>query len=168
MFKWSKSRMEFHIAGWMKNGLCRKLICCSNCVLLKLNNVYSYIKRRWVSLNEPWPSAGFPIQGSWVENSWVAPSSTQPFFLLRSTKWALRSPRDWVLKSKSWTPSIKTARKVFFKRKNFKLNMTDWPCHAWLQKKISMTNHQGRLRGVLPTFMHKFGWWDFVYFVTKL
>ena len=50
-----KRGMAFHIAGWMKNGLCRKLICCSNCILLKLNNVCSYIKRRWVSLNEQWP-----------------------------------------------------------------------------------------------------------------
>ena len=34
-------------------------------------------------------------------------------------------------------------------------------------KKISMIHQQDRLRGVLPTFMHKFGWWDFVYFITK-
>ena len=162
--------MTFHIAGWMKNGLCRKLICCSNCILLKLNNVFSHIKRRWVSLNEQWLSgysAGFPIHGSWVENSWVAPRSTQPFFLRRSTNWAPGSPRDRVLTSKSWTPSIKRARKVFFKSKSFKLNMTDWPCHVWLQKNISVTHQQGRLRVVLPTFMHKFGWWDFVYFITK-
>ena len=34
-------------------------------------------------------------------------------------------------------------------------------------KKISMIHQQDRLRGVLPTFMHKFGWWDFVYFIIK-
>ena len=44
--------------------------------------------------------------------------------------------------------------------------MNDWPCHVWLQKN-SMPHHKGRLRGVLPTFMHKFGWWDIVYFITK-
>ena len=44
--------------------------------------------------------------------------------------------------------------------------MNDWPCHVWLQKN-SMAHHKGRLRGVLPTFMHKFGWWDIVYFITK-
>ena len=32
--------------------------------------------------------------------------------------------------------SIKRGRKVIFKSKSFKLNMTDWPCHALLQKKI--------------------------------
>ena len=41
----------------------------------------------WVM--EQWPSgqgAGFPIQGSRVQNHWVAPRSTQPFILLRSVK----------------------------------------------------------------------------------
>ena len=38
----------------MKNGLCRKWICCFNCILLKLNNVFSYIKRK--SLTEAWPT----------------------------------------------------------------------------------------------------------------
>ena len=36
-----------------------------------------------------WPSgqgAGFPIQGSRVQNHWVAPRSTQPFILPRSVK----------------------------------------------------------------------------------
>ena len=68
---------------------------------------------------------GFPIQGSWVENSSVAPKSTQPFFFLRSTKWAPGSPRDWVLKSKSWTLSIKGGCKVFF----FKVKVLNW---TWL------------------------------------
>ena len=34
----------------MKNGLCRKCICCSNCISLKLSNVCLYIKRRWVEV----------------------------------------------------------------------------------------------------------------------
>ena len=39
-------------------------------------NIYSFM--------EQWPSgqgAGFPIQGSRVQNHWVAPRSTQPFIL---------------------------------------------------------------------------------------
>ena len=48
--------IAFHIAGQIKNELFRKWICCSNCVLLKLNNVCSCIKSRWVSLNKQWPS----------------------------------------------------------------------------------------------------------------
>ena len=51
-----KKWVVFRIAAWMKNGLCRKWICCSNRILVKLNNVCSNIKRRWVSLNEQWPS----------------------------------------------------------------------------------------------------------------
>ena len=68
---------------------------------------------------------GFPIQRSWVGNSWVAPKSTQPFFFLRSTKWAPGSPRDWALKSKSWTLSIKRGCKVVF----FKVKVLNW---TWL------------------------------------
>ena len=34
-------------------------------------------------------------------------------------------------------------------------------------KKISMTHKQGSFEGVLPTFMHQFGRWDFAYFITK-
>ena len=34
-------------------------------------------------------------------------------------------------------------------------------------KKISMINQQGNLGGVLRSFMHQFGWLDFVYFITK-
>ena len=97
------------------------------------------MKRRWVSLNRQWASglgAGFPVQESWVENSWVSLWSARSFFLLRSTIWVPGSPRDWVLKSKGWTPSIKRGCKVFFKSKSFKLNMTNWPCHVWLQKKL--------------------------------
>ena len=44
--------------------------------------------------------------------------------------------------------------------------MIDWPS-LYGYKKISMARQQGRLRGELPTFMHKFGRWDFVYFITK-
>ena len=38
--------------------------------------------------------------------------------------------------------------------------MTDWPCHVWLQKKISMNHQQGSLGGVLQTLMR-------VYLITK-
>ena len=34
--------------------------------------------------------------------------------------------------------------------------MAGWPCHVWLQKKISMIHWQGSLGGVLQTFMHQF------------
>ena len=36
----------------MKNRLCRKWICCFNCILLKLNNVYPYIKRENINLTD--------------------------------------------------------------------------------------------------------------------
>ena len=45
--------------------------------------------------------------------------------------------------------------------------MLDWPCHVCLQKSVSMAHQQGQLKGVLPTFMHKFVWCDFVYFIAK-
>ena len=164
------------MGGWMKNGLCRKWICCSNCILLKLNNVCSYIKRRWVSLNEQLRCCIRNVGVLNLEMSKV----TQPFVLLRLTKWVPGSPRGGVVKSVSsqWLCSLETVEphhknsikrgcKVIFKSKSFKRNMTDWPCHTWLQKKISTTHQQGRLAGVLPTFMHQFGWWDFVYFITK-
>ena len=51
-----KKWVVFRIAGWMKNRWCRKWICCSNHILLKLNSVCSYIKRKWVSLNVQWSS----------------------------------------------------------------------------------------------------------------
>ena len=38
---------------------------------------------------EPWPSGydtGFPVQGSYVQNHWVAPRSTQPFIFPRLIK----------------------------------------------------------------------------------
>ena len=37
---------------------------------------------------------------------------------------------------------------LFFLSKCFKLNMTKWPCHVWLPKKISMTHQQASPRGV--------------------
>ena len=54
----------------------------------------------------------------------MAPRSTRPFHLLRLTKWAPGSSRHRVLKSESWTQSIKRGRKVFLKVKV--LNWT-WP-----------------------------------------
>ena len=58
LLNYSKRGVAFRIAGWMKNGLCRKWICCSNPILLKLNTVcsHSHITWRWVRLNEQWPS----------------------------------------------------------------------------------------------------------------
>ena len=44
-FAWLSEGLTFHIAGWMKKGLRRKWICCSNCILLNLNNVCSDIKK---------------------------------------------------------------------------------------------------------------------------
>ena len=36
------------------------------------------------------------------------------------------------------------------------------------KKKISITYQQGNLSGVLPAFMHHFGWWDIIAsFITK-
>ena len=60
-----------------------------NCVFRKLIKVY------WKEL-----IAGFPIQGSRVQNRWVAPRSTQPFIFPRSIKWVPGISRNWVVKSK--------------------------------------------------------------------
>ena len=103
-----KKWVVFRIAGWMKNRWCRKWICCSNHILLKLNSVCSYIKRKWVSLNVQWSSgqdAEFPIQGFQVQNCWVAPRSTQLFILLRPTKSVPGGSGDRVKKSKLSTYS---------------------------------------------------------------
>ena len=40
------------------------------------------------------------IQGSFVQNQWVAPRSTQPFILLRSIKWVPGISGNLVVKSK--------------------------------------------------------------------
>ena len=40
------------------------------------------------------------------------------------------------------------------------------PC--LITKKISMNHQQVGLGGVLPTFVHQFGWWAFVYFITNI
>ena len=50
-----------------------------------------------------WPSGEgteFPIQGSWVQNHWVAPRSTQLFILWRLIKCVSGTPGDRVVKSK--------------------------------------------------------------------
>ena len=53
------------------------------------------------------------------------------------------------------------------KKQKSELNMTEWPGHVWLQKKMVWTTNKAALGGLLPTFMHQFGWWDFMYFITK-
>ena len=53
--------------------------------IIKLNEA----NLTWHLFPSQWPSgqgAGFPIQGSRVQNHWVAPRSTQPFILPRSVK----------------------------------------------------------------------------------
>ena len=57
-------------------------------------------KLRAASIKE---GAGFPIQGSPVQNHWVAPSSTQPFILPRSIKWLPGISGNLLVKSK-WPP----------------------------------------------------------------
>ena len=67
-----------------------------------------------------WPSgqgAGFPIQGSRVQNHWVAPRSTQPFIFLRSIKWVPRISGKLVVKSKlppRSGSSLEAVKFVFF------------------------------------------------------
>ena len=46
------------------------------------------------------------------------------------------------------------------------LSMTEWPGHVWLQKN-GMNTNKAAFGGLLLTFMHWFGWWDFVYFINK-
>ena len=72
--------------------------------------------------------------------------------------------KDWKVKAE---PHPQKEVVKFF----FKVKVLNW---KWLidpviygSKIISMTHQQGRLRDVLATFMHKFGWWDFVYFIAK-
>ena len=61
-------------------------------------------KRWWkVTFFEQWPSGqgvGYPIQGSRVQNHWVAPWSTQPLILPRSIKWVPGISGNLVVKSK--------------------------------------------------------------------
>ena len=59
----------------MKNGLCRKWICCFNCILLKLNNVFSYIKRK--SLTEAWPTG--PVMPGYKKKKKNDPPTRQPW-----------------------------------------------------------------------------------------
>ena len=50
-----------------------------------------------------WPSghgAGFPIQGSRVQNHWVAPRLTQLFIFPRSAKWVPQISGNLVVKRK--------------------------------------------------------------------
>ena len=67
-----------------------------------------------------WPSsqgAGFPIQGSRVQNHWVAPRSTQPFILPRSIKWVPGISGKLVVKSKlppRSGSSLEAVKFVFF------------------------------------------------------
>ena len=40
--------------------------------------------------------------------------------------------------------------------------------YDYKKKKKNITTHQqGKLGGMSTTFMHKFEWWNFVYFITK-
>ena len=55
-----------------------------------------------------WPSgsgAGLPIQGSWVLNHLVTPTSTQPFILPSSIIWVPGAPGDRVVKSRLYPSS---------------------------------------------------------------
>ena len=51
----------------MKNRLRRKWICCFNCILLKLNNVYPYIKRENINLTD-WPCHAWLQKRVWPTN----------------------------------------------------------------------------------------------------
>ena len=73
----------------------------------------------------------------------------------RSTKWVPGSPGDLVLKSKLSLRSgslalkhlnpIQKRSRSFFWNKSLKLNMTDWPCHIWLQKKLVWPTNKAAL-----------------------
>ena len=52
---------------------------------------------------------GFPIQGSQVQNQWMAPRTTQPFIPQRSVKWIPESPETLVVKHKLSPRSESTA-----------------------------------------------------------
>ena len=87
----SKKGVVFRIAGWMRNELI------AHYISRKLNNVCSYIKKKWVS----------------------------------------QTKHDWLTLSYLVT------------------------------KKIVMAYQEAILGSLQPTFMHQFGWWDFVHFITK-
>ena len=70
---------------------------------MTLSGYTLYLTLLLITLMEQWPSgqdAGFPIQGSRVQNHWVAPRSTQPFILPWSIKWVPGISGNLVVKSK--------------------------------------------------------------------
>ena len=61
------------------------------------------MEQRSNGLTKQWPSgqgAGFPIQGSWVRNHWLALMETQPFTFPRLIKLVPRTPGKRMVKSK--------------------------------------------------------------------
>ena len=56
---------------------------------------------------------------------------------------------------------------LLHKKEKSELSMTEWHGHVWLQNKRLWTTNKAALENLLQTFMHHFGWWDFVYFITK-
>ena len=60
------------------------------------HNTLCYSMEQWFSGY----GAGFPIQGSCVQNQWVAPRLTQPFILPRSIKWVPGISGNLVVKRK--------------------------------------------------------------------
>ena len=62
-----REEWHFPIVGWMKNRLRKKWNCCFNCILLKLNNVYPYIKRENINLTD-WPCHAWLQKRVWPTN----------------------------------------------------------------------------------------------------
>ena len=56
---------------------------------------------------------------------------------------------------------------LIHKKEKSELSVTEWHGHVWLPKKLVWTTNKAVLGGLLPTFMHRFGWWNFVHFITK-
>ena len=88
-----------------------KILAKSTIDLFKVNNsctrtrseISSKLSTKATTVMEQWCSgqgAGFLIQGSRVQNHWVAPRSTQPFILPRSVKWVPGISGNLVVKSK--------------------------------------------------------------------
>ena len=91
----TRKEVALHVAGWMKNGLCGRWICC------------------------------------WLYITVIAQCL------------------------------------LIHKKEKCELSVTEWHGHVWLQKKLVWTTNKAVLGGLLLTFMHRFGWWDFVDFITK-
>ena len=66
-------------------------------IVKQYNTLFQSLRQAILTFSE---GAGFSIQGSRVQNHWVAPKLIQPFILPRSIKWVPGISVSWMVKSK--------------------------------------------------------------------